>query len=561
MRFIPTLLLALAALLLAFPAAAQDCPGTVLTTQEEVDAFSCSTIPFLIVGSLDDGDDPASIQNLDGLSELTAVASSFSIQSTSALESLAGLENLSSVGLLVIRNNAQLTDISALSNLTSASRLAIFENDALSNVEGLAGLTETPSGLSLESNPSLTSLNGLRNLTAVGGLGLTLDDNDALVSFDGLGALASVTGPVSIGQNAVLENVDALQGVTSFSGNVFIRNNEALQSLGGFSNLATIGGVLTLDDNDALQTLDGLGSLTAVGARIAVTNNGALENVDAFSSLASIGATLGTSLQFEQNPVLARCAPGLRPILTADQADPGTIEGEVILENNAPGGDCNSVADILADEPPSALPLTDVSLTPGTCPAVLPAGRASCRVLASATLTAERGQRFTVFLRLDGPEGFSRIAFRGEIKPGAGGSASQSIKLQTKKSDPAGAYTVTLVVAPGSVPAPTAAAEDLASFETDKALPSLGLRAAQPLTAYPNPATHTATLAFATPEAAKATLVLYDALGREVARPVDGPVSGFVNAHLDASALPAGLYVARLTTADRAETVRFSVVR
>ena len=60
---------------------------------------------------------------------------------------------------------------------------------------------------------------------------------------------------------------------------------------------------------------------------------------------------------------------------------------------------------------------------------------------------------------------------------------------------------------------------------------------------------------------AAATLAIYDALGREVARPVDGAVSGSVEAAFDASGLPAGLYVARLTTATGTETVRLSVVR
>ena len=50
-------------------------------------------------------------------------------------------------------------------------------------------------------------------------------------------------------------------------------------------------------------------------------------------------------------------------------------------------------------------------------------------------------------------------------------------------------------------------------------------------------------------------------MGREVARPVDGAVEGVVDATLDASSLPAGVYVARLTTAQGTEAVRLTVVR
>ena len=87
--------------------------------------------------------------------------------------------------------------------------------------------------------------------------------------------------------------------------------------------------------------------------------------------------------------------------------------------------------------------------------------------------------------------------------------------------------------------------------------PSTG---AAPLVAYPNPAAGPATLAFAVAQPTEATVVVYDALGREVARPVDGLASGAVSATLPA--LPAGLYVARLTTADgREESVRLTVLR
>ena len=84
---------------------------------------------------------------------------------------------------------------------------------------------------------------------------------------------------------------------------------------------------------------------------------------------------------------------------------------------------------------------------------------------------------------------------------------------------------------------------------------------AQALAVFPNPTTDAATLRFAVVEQTVATLAIYDALGREVARPVDGQVSGAVEASFETAGLPAGLYVARLVTAAGTETVRLSVVR
>ena len=195
------------------------------------------------------------------------------------------------------------------------------------------------------------------------------------------------------------------------------------------------------------------------------------------------------------------------------------------------------------------------SLGYGTCPAALPLGRSACRVDASGTFDLDQAQRYTVFLRV---QETGRIAKRGEIKPSPTGTASQSIKFSTTAADPA-SFTLELVAEAGSVAAPSGAATVIGTLAFTKG--DAGLRASEGLTVFPNPATDQATLRFAVTGSQAATLAIYDALGREVARPVDGQVSGAVEASFDASALPAGLYVARLVTAQGTETVRLSVVR
>ena len=194
------------------------------------------------------------------------------------------------------------------------------------------------------------------------------------------------------------------------------------------------------------------------------------------------------------------------------------------------------------------------SLAAGTCPANLPLGRFSCRVDASGTFNGDQGQRYTVFLRVAET---GRIAFRGEVKPQPGQTVEQSIKFVTIADD-SDSFTLELIAVEGSVGSPDGGTV-LGTLDFTKGTPLL--RAAEGLTAFPNPATDAATLRFAVAEQTEATLVVYDALGREVARPVEGTVSGAVEASFDASALPAGLYVARLTTAQGTETVRLSVVR
>ena len=72
--------------------------------------------------------------------------------------------------------------------------------------------------------------------------------------------------------------------------------------------------------------------------------------------------------------------------------------------------------------------------------------------------------------------------------------------------------------------------------------------------AYPNPFNPTTEIRFALPEAADVRLTVYDALGREVARLVDGPVgAGHQHATFDAGGLPSGLYLYRLEAKGAAE--------
>ena len=511
---------------LALPAAApaaQVCTGNInLTTQTQADAFACSEVRGNINILFSD------ISDLGGLSELTSVD-----------------------GFLRILFNTQLT-----------------------NVDGLAALTSVGGFLQISTNAQLANVDGLSALTEVGGY-LKISDNAQLANVNGLAALASVDDYLEISENAQLANVDGLSALTEVGSYIQIFTNAQLANVDGLSALTEVVDFLTISDNAQLANVDGLSALTSVGDYLLITSNPQLANVDGLRNLASVpgaGSTFG--LGVVSNAVLARCAVGLGPILTADAADDSVIGAQrnSITSNGGAlaGGmadsDCNSEQSILdaydeiLNPPPVAtLPLTATSLTAPGGDLVLPARRGQVRVTASATFTGETGQRFTIFIRLDGPDGSSRIAKRGEIKLAPGGTASQSIKFGTTAADPAGAYTVTLLAAEGSV-ATADGAEVIATLPATK-LGGGALRASEPLAAFPNPATNAATLRFAVAEAGEAVLVIYDALGREVARPVDGVASGLVEASVDVRALPAGVYVARLSASGRVETVRFSVIR
>jgi hypothetical protein len=80
--------------------------------------------------------------------------------------------------------------------------------------------------------------------------------------------------------------------------------------------------------------------------------------------------------------------------------------------------------------------------------------------------------------------------------------------------------------------------------------------------AYPNPFARRATVRYALPEAAEVRLAAYDLLGRRVAVLAEGSqTAGYHTVGWDASGLPSGVYVLRLTAGEHAFTERITLVR
>ena len=152
------------------------------------------------------------------------------------------------------------------------------------------------------------------------------------------------------------------------------------------------------------------------------------------------------------------------------------------------------------------------------------------------------------------------------LAPGEGDFAFFTQKVPARIPD--GAYTYTVYA--GDFFAGNAGQGDgalaSASFTVTKgaaALKGAGVAAVVPMTVAPNPAADRAVLAFGLDAAATVRVAVYDALGREVAVVAEGEMGpGQHRPSLDAAALPAGVYVWRLSTdAGRVETGRLTVVR
>ena len=109
-----------------------------------------------------------------------------------------------------------------------------------------------------------------------------------------------------------------------------------------------------------------------------------------------------------------------------------------------------------------------------------------------------------------------------------------------------------------------AVAPSLASCLGGTPTPGLVAAAGEAVTlgAHPNPFRTSASIRFALPEAAPVRVVVYDAIGQEVARLADGVAeAGAHEVRFDGAGLPSGTYIVRLTAGDEAQLQRVTLAK
>jgi hypothetical protein len=244
-----------------------------LATQSDVDAFAAETIN----GNLVINDVPSDpIVDLDGLRGLLSITGSLIIQSNTQLASIEGLSDLESVGgELFIGSNPLVPDLDALSGIDAVRALLITANSSITDLDGLRGLRSAVAVV-VGGNDQLADVDGLSGLSGSisGGLGFT--SNPRLTSIEGVRGITAVGGHLTISGNERLQNVDGLRGIRTVGATLRVLGNPALEDLDGLSGLETVGNFVLISGNDALRDLDGLSSLRAGGSFLRVTNNTSL---------------------------------------------------------------------------------------------------------------------------------------------------------------------------------------------------------------------------------------------------------------------------------------------
>lgn len=279
-------------------------------------------------------DDNDALVDLSGLEGVAAFPGALKIWNNSSLASVHGMENITSIGQgLWITENAPNVDLSALFNLQYVGGTLAFRGiNNMTDLGFLESLNGIAGDLSLGLCPALVSLDGLQNLTTLGGLGIGY--NNALTSISALPAISGMNN-IFINNNPVLTDLAGLEELQSLSGYLYIWRNNSIENLNALGNLASIGDMLAIEENDKLEDLAGLENLAFIGGGVRFKTNNKLKSLAALDGVGFPGIT---GLEITGNPQLSACSS----YFICNYLGAGNT---ATISNNSTG--CNSASAIL----------------------------------------------------------------------------------------------------------------------------------------------------------------------------------------------------------------------
>lgn len=195
-----------------------------------------------------------SLTIIEGFNNLKTVGRFFYINDNESLVDIDAFGKLEvigdvegSFGDFSISVNDNLTGFPKLTRLTTIGRdFDIYGNGALETVDGLDILTTVGGSFRLEENSALASLPDFGELTTVG-RDFIISDNEAMETIDGFDNLETVGF-----------------GVPNPDRTFLIDSNGALTIISGFNELEKVNGDFSIEDNALLEFIDGFDSLTDV---------------------------------------------------------------------------------------------------------------------------------------------------------------------------------------------------------------------------------------------------------------------------------------------------------
>ena len=279
------------------------CPQRVFlsySTQTDIDTFAanypnCTTIASLRLSN--STSDP--IRDLSGLSRIDTMRRGLDLRGLTALENLAGLEGLTTLGGLVIEDCPALLSTDAVSQLTTINgRVDISNNAVLADIAMLRGVDSVTQTLRLEGLPSLPTLDDLQTLSYVGGT-FTIEDCDLLVDIGPFNALSYVDGGFEIRGNDAVQTVGAIDILNYLEEDLIITQNDNLVTVSGFNGLTRVeDGTIVITNNDRLEEVRGFDAVTEVDDDLELSGT-SLRLVDGFNSLLSTAISFNGAAALE----------------------------------------------------------------------------------------------------------------------------------------------------------------------------------------------------------------------------------------------------------------------
>ena len=200
-----------------------------------------------------------SLETIDGMDALTSVGELL-------VHDLAGLATVSMPGLADVNANLEIVRNPSLVNIdfnlnAVDGTVRIADLKELATLAGFAGLNTVGGDLDIIDVPKLDSTNDLDSLdTVTGSIRLRRLDNinnkaeaggEQGLSFAQLGTV----GSIEIGEMGGLEDLAGLQALTTVTGSLLILNNPRLISLFGLQGLTTVGRKLAINGNPELELI------------------------------------------------------------------------------------------------------------------------------------------------------------------------------------------------------------------------------------------------------------------------------------------------------------------
>jgi len=265
------------------------CPTNfTVSSQMDADSFpsnypGCEQLPgdlWIWEGAMD----------LSGLSQLKSVGGFININGGPNLQSLDGLNNITSVGTDILISSQSLQDLSGLSTLQTVGRDLWIKAGSLQSMSGLENLTSVGRDLRIEDN-AMESLQGLAGLAHVERN--VIIHSGGMTSIEGAGQLATVGELFWITFGPMLTSAVGFEGLTEVGEILFNTSfdepNTIMETIDGFSSLASIGGNFEAFSLGGIKTFSGFQSLTFIGGQLFFPGTSPdLNLVDAFKSLQSV---------------------------------------------------------------------------------------------------------------------------------------------------------------------------------------------------------------------------------------------------------------------------------